>query len=286
MASCARSDIVRHGNVAACHVWPRCVRRGFLWGKDLILKKNFDRRRQWIRSAQRLLAANFAMEIGFRAEMSNHLHLVIRTRPDVVDEWTDEEVVQRWLLVSLLAKSRDGTIRQEKVTPLRIQTELQKPGRVEELRKRLSDPSYFMAILCEYIARRSSREDGCKGRFWESRFGMQELTSEAAMLVCGIYVDLNQIRAGEAEAPETFTHTSVYDRIVSRQHKRDAKKGRKAREWDRQTAGEESESCAGWMCELTLEPLFRLGRNRPSDVKSASGRRASDKGLLLITNDG
>ncbi len=39
------------------------------------------------------------------------------------------------------------------------------------------------------------------------------------------------------------------------------------------------------MCELTLGPFSRLGRNRPSDIKSASGRRASGKGFASITTD-
>jgi hypothetical protein len=28
--------------------------------------------------------------------MSNHLHVVLRNRPDVVGGWTDDEVARRW----------------------------------------------------------------------------------------------------------------------------------------------------------------------------------------------
>ena len=31
--------------------------------------------------------------------MSNHLHVVLRTRSDWIDEWSDREVVKRWLTV-------------------------------------------------------------------------------------------------------------------------------------------------------------------------------------------
>ena len=34
------------------------------------------------------------------------------------------------------------------------------------------------------------------------------------LLVCGIYIDLNQIRVGETLTPESSTHTSAYDRIA------------------------------------------------------------------------
>ncbi len=61
----------------------------------------------------------------------------------------------------------------------------------------MADPSWLMAILCEYVARRSNREDGCTGVFWEGRYKCRELVDDAAILVCGIYVDLNQIRAGD-----------------------------------------------------------------------------------------
>ncbi len=38
-----------------------------------------------------------------------------------------------------------------------------------------------------------------------------------AILICGICVDLNQIRAGEAATPEESRYTSAFDRIAGRQ---------------------------------------------------------------------
>ena len=61
----------------------------------------------------------------------------------------------------------------------------------------ISSVSWFMSALSEYIARRSNYEDNCSGRFFEGRFACREIASEGALLVCGMYVDLNQIRAGE-----------------------------------------------------------------------------------------
>ena len=39
-----------------------------------------------------LLAANFACDVCGFAAIQNHLHVVLRTRPDVAQTWSDEEV--------------------------------------------------------------------------------------------------------------------------------------------------------------------------------------------------
>jgi hypothetical protein len=58
------------------------------------------------------LAGLFAVEIGFPAEQCNHIHLVVRTRPDVAAGWTDEQVARRWLSITHLVKGKDGQVKQ------------------------------------------------------------------------------------------------------------------------------------------------------------------------------
>jgi hypothetical protein len=128
---------------------------------------------------QEYLAGMFAVEIGFRSELSNRLHLILRTRPDVGETWSDQEVVRRWLVASKLAKSPDGCIREPHSA--RVALEMAIPGRIQKLRTWLSDPSWFMAILREYISRRGNREDGCRGAFFEDRYKCRELIDEASI---------------------------------------------------------------------------------------------------------
>ena len=52
-------------------------------------------------------ASYLPSDASFHVEMQNHLHLLLRTRPDLVSLWGDEEVARRWLTISRLIHSRD-----------------------------------------------------------------------------------------------------------------------------------------------------------------------------------
>jgi hypothetical protein len=158
---------------------------------------------------------------------------------------------------------------------LEIACKLADPKRVPFMRNNLSSVSKFMGSLCEHIARRANREDNVTGRFWQGRFECRSLEDESAVLVCGIYVDLNQIRAGETTTPEESRHTSAYDRIQARLQPVGA-------------AGEATPSAApmpadGWMCKFSLE------QGLEADVRqgqtSATPWRASDRGILPMSLD-
>ena len=105
MPSCARKDIVPNGEVGVYHCVNRCVRRAWLCGHDPVTGSCYDHRKQWIEDRLEELAGSFAVDVcGFSA-MSNHVHVVLRTRPDVAEAWSDEEVARRWW--RLFPKRRD-----------------------------------------------------------------------------------------------------------------------------------------------------------------------------------
>lgn len=59
----------------------------------------------------------------------------------------------------------------------------------------------------------ANAEGGVTERFWEARYPSRALLDEAAVLICMAYVDLNPIRAGIAESPESSDHTSIQARL-------------------------------------------------------------------------
>ncbi|MBF0527962.1 MAG: transposase [Deltaproteobacteria bacterium] len=215
----ARAEIVIEGVEGFYHCIARCVRRAFLCGKDEYTGRSYEHRKDWVQSRLIHLAGLFGIEVCAYAIMSNHLHVVLRTRPDLVESWPAEETVWRWSRVfpggKKKSESPDGQS-SEIATSIALA-----PERLSELRTRLSSVSWFMRCLNETIAREANKEDGCKGRFWEGRFKCQALLDEAAVLTCMAYVDLNPIRAGLADRPEHSEYTSVLDRIQSREMRQD-----------------------------------------------------------------
>src|SRR5690606_19791854 len=94
MPACARREIVRQGVPGIFHCWSRTVRQAMLCGIDHTTGQDYTPRRDWMRAFQEQLAGLFAVEIAFRAEMSNHFHLILRTLPAVAQQWSDEEVAR------------------------------------------------------------------------------------------------------------------------------------------------------------------------------------------------
>ena len=72
----------------------RCVRRAFLSseGED----SNSGDRKDWIERRLKELAEIFAVSVGGFSVMDNHLHLLLRLDSLKAEEWTVEEVVNRW----------------------------------------------------------------------------------------------------------------------------------------------------------------------------------------------
>ncbi len=214
MGRAIRSEQFDAGEVCIVHAVQRCVRKAFLTGRDDRTGVDYSFRREWIRRRMEALASVFGIDVLTYAIMSNHLHVILRNRPDVVAAWSDQEVALRWLKVfpgrrldEQLAEPTDSDVN-------RLAADVE---RISVLRRRLSDISWFMRALSEPIARLANKQDACTGRFWEGRFKAQRIVDDAGLLACAMYVDLNPVRAALADSPDRAVYTSAYDRIQAEQ---------------------------------------------------------------------
>ena len=289
MARLARGEYLDPLQIQIVHTIQRCVRRAFLCGIDPVTGKNYDYRRTWIRDRLEFLASVFAIDCLTYTVMSNHIHLVLRTRPDIVRSWSDEQVARRWLRLFPPRKKKDG----QPAEPNQVELNqiLLDPARVAKLRTRLSDISWWMRCSAEHIARRANRQDRVTGHFWQGRFKAQLLLDEASILACSMYVDLNPIRAAMAETPEESRFTGAHDRIrdirnsstkqrFSRhKHKRKASQAskflRRSKRWERSRRRQNS----GWLSPIEIDERCDPVATDCSDC----GRRASLKGFLSIS---
>jgi len=186
------------------HCMTRCVRRTYLCGQDNETGQDFSHRKGWIVGRIKQLSSIFAIKICAYAIMSNHYHIVLFVNTAQAGAWDENEIIERW-------KALCPHSAQEVINGGLSDKEMQ--NKLSLWRERLMDISWFMRFLNEPIARSSNQEDNCTGRFWEGRFKSQALLDEGAVLSAMAYVDLNPIRAKQADTPEESEFTSIYERI-------------------------------------------------------------------------
>ncbi len=310
MPACARREIVAKDQIGVYHCTARCVRRAFLCGKDPVSGRDLEHRKEWVRHRLESLAGFFAIDVVSYAVMSNHLHVILRARPDVVAAWSDVDVARRWARIKAVFRRLEPAKNEPEEGV--VKSILSDRRKVAEYRERLTSVSWFMRLLCEVLARLANAEDKVKGKFWEGRFGSMALLDEAAILTCSMYVDLNPIRANIAETPEESKFTSAHDRIEAMK----AKPGRLTRaakrllsvHKKRKMAANKARFEAGdppspdaWLCEVTLRegpgesPLVHRSKVEPAapgpaqkssaadEALAPVGPRASDRGFLPIS---
>ncbi len=199
-------------NTRYYHCVSRCVRRAHLCGVDKYTGQSYEHRRQWVEDKLMRLASIFFIDICAYAVMSNHTHIVLHVDNKKAGRVNDRAIAIRW---HKAFKGSDITHRFAKGGKLSEAETVIASDNIKQYRARLMDISWFMRSLNEYIARRANKEDNCKGRFWEGRFKSQALLDEPALIACMAYVDLNPVRAGIADTPESSNFTSVQKRITS-----------------------------------------------------------------------
>lgn len=206
----ARSQLIVPEVTPYYHCVSRCVRRSFLCGDDPLSGRSYEHRRGWVEERILTLGTIYCIDICAYAVMSNHYHLVVRIDHMTSQSLTTKDVITRWgtehHLPPLIQRFLSGQIN--------TQTEFNACyDIIETWRARLGSLSWFMKELNYAIARQANQEDECTGRFWEGRFKSQALLDDKALLAAMAYVDLNPVRANQADTPEQSSYTSINTRL-------------------------------------------------------------------------
>ena len=132
MCRLSRYELFKSDEMAIVHVMNRTVRRCLLMGQDSITGKNYDYRKDWIEQRMEYLAKYFGIDVLSYSILSNHFHLVLRQRPDIVKTWSDTEVAQRWLMLCPKKKNKDGSPKDP--TEPQLNAIRNNPAKLQEIR--------------------------------------------------------------------------------------------------------------------------------------------------------
>ena len=152
MARKRRRDVIDETVVGAYHITSRTARRAFLTGFDPRTRRDTSHRKELIRLRIELLASVFAIDVCDHTVLDNHLHLILRNRPDIVAGWSDQEVARRWLRLNHSTLSLRDEPKQEWVDAL-----VKDKKKLAAAQRALSSTSEFMKQLKCAVA---VREDG------------------------------------------------------------------------------------------------------------------------------
>ena len=142
-------------------------------------------RRQWVEDRIHELAGIFGVAIWGYAVMSNHVHVVVQILPEEVSRWSNAEIVERWMRLYP---------RQDQDPEMRAEVLAGNAERIEVLRERLSNLSWFMRCLVEPIAR--AGETGVRVEFP----CIQALFGHATVMTTEIYTHVSIVALKAAHA--------------------------------------------------------------------------------------
>ena len=309
MAKKLRSDVIDEGAPGLYHIYSRTVRRAWLMGRDPITGKNYDHRRKILEEELKYLMARFAIECAAFSILSNHFHLLLRNRPDIVKEMSDEEVAQRWHEIAPgdSGRRRDG--KPPKFTRRKLEAMLADKKLIKKIRRRLSSISWLMQLMKQRVARMFNVEEEVSGRFWAGTFHAESIDSPEQLLATMTYIDANQFRAGMVKTLGASEHSSVRTRIraakrLKRLRRVLRKRGPKAYAQARDRMAKQDRVMAlvdEWLAPIDEStppgqtPAERVGKVAAGLTDTADspftsspaerGLRLTDKGVLSMTGE-
>ena len=223
MARPTRSSMISPDDITIAHITTQTAQQMYLLGEDSGTGEDFSHRKDWIIDIMAHQSLFMAIDILRFAIMDNHVHFLLRTRPDIVRGWSDQEVARNYLQLCPRYNRRrkvDGKWVYEAREPRQCDIDeiVNDKNKLKKIRQKLSSLSFWMQLLKQKVARRSNlevqKEGETKGAFWKGRFHMTVIHSREYLLACAVYIDLNPYRAKMTDSLEGYQYTSVYMQLV------------------------------------------------------------------------
>jgi hypothetical protein len=189
------------------HCVSRCCRKAYFLSDE-----NGFQRKAWIDQRLKELNEIFSISVGVFNAMDNHLHLLLRIDCEEAENWSDQEVVERWFR---LFPPRRSDRKPMKLSEKMVQAKLNNSNWVRETRSRLSSLGWFMKCLKEPLARLANQQDRCTGAFFEGRYKSIAILDQESFLSVAACIDLNPVAAGIVPLPEQSPHSSIKERVTN-----------------------------------------------------------------------
>ena len=81
-----RNQIIDPDTVGIYHCYNQVAQQWFLLGYDYALRQDFSHRREWLRTGLKRLAGAMAVEVLDYSVLGNHIHTILRNRPDIASQ--------------------------------------------------------------------------------------------------------------------------------------------------------------------------------------------------------
>jgi hypothetical protein len=157
-----------------------------------------DQRRALIEDQIALFSQYFAIDLIAFSLDSSCLRQILLSNPQLAQQLSPQEVARRWLIICPSLRKHAAPLHQPSEKD--ISQLCEDPGRIERIRRRLSDVTWWNRLLCQRIAQAFNKLDNLKGHFWADRFRSTLLLDPLSWLLCLMFIDIINRMSGKASA--------------------------------------------------------------------------------------
>ena len=157
-----------------------------------------DQRRALIEDQIALFSQYFAIDLITFSLDSCCLRQILRSNPQLAQQLSPEEVARRWLIICPSLRKHAAPLHQPSEKDICQLCE--DPGRIEKIRRQLSDVAWWNRLLCQRIAQAFNKLDNLHGHFWADRFRSTLLLDALSWLLCLMFIDIINRMSGKTRA--------------------------------------------------------------------------------------